>query len=355
LSIEDNRIAWNVSGLSALAAGQIDQSLLNAYRISNRHILGAMTTKEKLNKIKKKWYELERVRKHLEGLHKEYAKEEKLLKKRERKMKKEFEEYDAMEGKSIKGFFYSVLGSKEDQIEKERQEYIQASLEYEESRKAIDMLSYEIEVLESKASKLSQIEAEYKVLIKKREKELLKDPSGAGHTLRKIVEQRRFNEQVQHEIKQAEKAGVRSLELLQQMIRHLQAARNWGNWDMYGKGRMASYNKQGAVDRAKESAYRVRHQLNIYQKELADIYGNRQQFNFNFNIESINSFTDIFFDNLITDWIIQQKINNSLNSVKTIHDKVLRIQQNLAQEYQTIKKENRQLDSDYKRTIEESA
>jgi len=311
-------------------------------------------TKNRLKSIKKKFYELERVRKHLEGLNTSYSKEDKRVQQLERRMKKEFKEYDSIEGKSLKGFFYSVLGSKEEQIEKERQEYIQASLEYEEASKGLEMMEYEIDVLEKKAAKINIVEQEYIELVKRREKEIIKSNTAAGKQLLAITQKRREHEQLQHEIAQAEKAGAKALELLNKMMSHLRNARNWGNWDMGGGKRYSTYQKHGAVDRAKELAYHVRHHLKIYQQELADIYGKQQSQQFNFNIESINSFTDLFFDNLITDWIIQQKIVNSMNSVKNIYDRVVRIQQTLAVDYESLKKENRQLDKDYKKVIEDS-
>ena len=43
------------------------------------------------------------------------------------------------------------------------------------------------------------------------------------------------------------------------------------------------------------------------------------------SLDSFNRFIDVFFDNLITDWIIQQKIYNALNNSLNTRDKVTRM------------------------------
>ena len=50
-------------------------------------------------------------------------------------MRKEFEDIENLEKLGMKALFYKVLGSQEEQLEKERQEYLQASLKYDQVRK----------------------------------------------------------------------------------------------------------------------------------------------------------------------------------------------------------------------------
>ena len=115
--------------------------------------------------------------------------------------------------------------------------------------------------------------------------------------------------------------------MLEKMLTFLQQAKNWGNWDMMGKGRMASYNKHDAIDRARDSAYQAKHLLNRFQQDLYSLGAG--SFSFDVTMESLSSFTDIFFDNLISDWIMQQKVKNALSNVFSVRDKVNRILQSL--------------------------
>jgi len=58
-------------------------------------------------------------------------------------MVKELEDLNEIESKGLKPFFYKVLGSKEEQIEKERQEYLSASLKSEKMKYYKNIRSYQ--------------------------------------------------------------------------------------------------------------------------------------------------------------------------------------------------------------------
>ncbi len=310
-------------------------------------------TAVRLKQIKKKFYELNRVRDHLTTLLPKIETEYKQLDKLERKMNKEFKDYDKLEGKSLKGFFYSVLGSREEQIEKERQQYIQASLKYEEQRKAVELLDYERSLLEKKVARLEDIEAQYRQLLQKREKELLKGGTAIANKLLKILKTKEQNEQTIHDIRQTINLAKRAMQYVGQMERHLINAKDWGNWDMYGRGRGgAGWAKHSAIDRAKSTSYKTQHILGQLENALHQIYGRQARINFNIQMDSFSRFTDIFFDNLITDWIIQRKINNSLHNVRAVRDKVARIIQSLEQDATVMKDENRALEKERKKIVE---
>jgi uncharacterized protein involved in exopolysaccharide biosynthesis len=69
-------------------------------------------------------------------------------------MQKEFEDIEALEKIGMKALFYKVLGSQEEQVEKERQEYLQASLKYDQARKSLELLEFEYNILSKKTGSL---------------------------------------------------------------------------------------------------------------------------------------------------------------------------------------------------------
>ena len=87
---------------------------------------------------------------------------------------------------------------------------------------------------------------------------------------------------------------------------------------------MSNHLKYTAIDKAKDWAYEANRQLKIFEKELLDVY-RRIPEDFQLHLDSFNRFIDVFFDNLITDWIIQQKIYNALNNSLNTRDKVTRM------------------------------
>jgi len=98
--------------------------------------------------------------------------------------------------------------------------------------------------------------------------------------------------------------------------KQLKEARDWGHWDMYGSSGKG-WLKHRAIDRARDYLHKVRHALIKFENELRDVYPNAR-FDVDVRVERIDSFFDIFFDNLISDWIVQQRIMNALqHAVRT--------------------------------------
>ena len=59
--------------------------------------------------------------------------------------------------------------------------------------------------------------------------------------------------------------------------------------------------------------------LNQFRTELSDIKINSE---IHIEIDGFAKFADFFFDGLISDWVIQSRINESLDSVRKVKDEV---------------------------------
>ena len=130
------------------------------------------------------------------------------------------------------------------------------------------------------------------------------------------------------------------------MVHHLKQAKQWGNWDMVGgrQGRHASYSKHASIDKAKNISVWVKHELINLNKELKDI-GHKKE-HFQLNLDNFSSFTDIFFDNLISDWVIQQKISNTLSNTASVRDRIALIVESIRNEIRKVELQITQLQSD---------
>ena len=73
---------------------------------------------------------------------------------------KEKADVDKLEGLSLTGLFYSVLGTKDDRLEKERQEFLAAKLKYEDAVESLDDAQQEVQRLQNELSPLSDADAE---------------------------------------------------------------------------------------------------------------------------------------------------------------------------------------------------
>lgn len=239
-------------------------------------------------------------------------------------MQKEFEDIEALEKLGMKTLFYKVLGSQQEQLEKERQDYLQASLKYDQVRKSLELLEFERNILIKKVGGLPAIEQRLNELSTQQEKEIINMSGNASLEIKKIYSQIEAQQRMKIDISEAIKAGTKSLECIDAVVAGLQQAHNWGQWDMSGRNPMSNHLKYTAIDKAKDWAYEANRQLKVFEKDLMDVYHNIPD-DFRLQLDSFNRFIDVFFDNLITDWIIQQKIYNALNNTLTIRDKVIRM------------------------------
>ena len=270
-----------------------------------------------------------RIDRHLDQLNAQLQKDYATLSRLEKKLEKEFKDIEKLEKLSVKGLFHQVLGSKEKQIEKERQEYLQASLKYDEAKKSVELLEYERDILENKVKDLAKLEKKLNQLVKLREKTLIAENSQQSQQILDLVLQIDNQAELLRNINSILINGKEIKGLMDKMVRHLRNAKNWGQWDMASRrGVGPSLGKYSAIDRARDLSYKTKHLLVRFESDLQEIYG-PGHFHFNLQMDSFSRFTDIFFDNLISDWIIQQKIQNALSNVLSVRDRVIRIVQSL--------------------------
>lgn len=248
---------------------------------------------------------------------------------------KEHADVEELEKLSVRGVFHKVLGSKEQQLDKERQEYLHASLKYNEHKKSIELLEYEKSILEKKLKDDKKLISQLEQLKKQRENEILRTNKTQATQLMDLSKLIDKHFVLKRDIREAVEQGIKCDEILNLIIHELKKASQWGQWDTYGRGgAMSSHMKHGAIDRAKNLSYQAKHKLVRFKKELSDL--GVDAFNLDINIEEFGKFTDIFFDNLISDWIIQKKIQNSLRNIINIKQKVGQIKDSIAQESQVV-------------------
>ncbi len=307
-------------------------------------------TKEELKATLKAYQDLDRVIRYIADLDVQIDENEAKVIQLENRQFKEFEDLQKLEGNSLKSVFYKVLGSKEEQLEKERQEHLQASMKYDAAKKSLDLLTYERSVLEKKLTDADVLKSKVELLKKKRAEEIMASGSLAGQRMLEIVTEGDAHRHIQNEIDEALSVGSRASDLLGQIVNNLRQASNWGQWDMSGRRRSASYTKHSYIDRARSLSHSAHNILRQFEIELRDVY-RQQNYGLDVEIASFSRFTDVFFDNLISDWVVQQKIQNSLSSVVAVRDKVNRLMGNLQADDNKILNELDRLEAEYEALV----
>ena len=284
-----------------------------------------MDTITELTEVTKNLEGLKKVGSRLEDLNREILALQGKVGYLVKQVDKESEDIETLKKTGVKSLFYKVLGSKEEQLEKERQEYLEANLRYDEARKSLELLEYERNILEGKIKALPKIEQRHQELLKIREQEIIASNPRLATKINTIDAQITERHKMLYEVEEAMRVGRGANHLLEQVLVKLDQAVNWGQWDMSGRrGRMSGHMKHRQIDMAKDLAYKAKISLTQFEKELRDIYG-PENFGLTVQIPTFSSFTDIFFDNLITDWIVQQKIQNTRAGVLGVRDKTQRL------------------------------
>lgn len=109
------------------------------------------------------------------------------------------------------------------------------------------------------------------------------------------------------EVDEAIRAGERALDSLREAKAKLNSARNWGIYDILGGGVISSVVKHSKMNSANEWVAQANHDLKRFAKELRDV----DEDGLYVQAGSLASTLDIFFDNVFSDFIVQNRINEA--------------------------------------------
>ena len=312
------------------------------------------TTAAKIKETITRIGELQAVKRHYASTLDEFESILKQKDKIETQMIKELEDINELEKLGVKSIFYKVLGNKEEQLEKERQEYLQVTLQHKEVINALEVVEYEKNILGKKLMVIDDLEAELAGLKEIREKEILATSGELRNELRMIFKKMDDLQKYNIELGEARTIGEKTIQSLDLVYTQMNKAKDWGNWDMMNNdgGRYHKSMKHNAIDRAMNEVSRSKLLLSNFNKELRDIgYSNQR---LALQVENIARFPGMIFDNLISDWIIQNKIKSVLSTVGNLMDDVQLILKSLMKDKANSEEEYDELDRQRNRLLEEN-
>lgn len=234
-------------------------------------------------------------------------------------MEKEGRDLKKYESLSLTGLFHTILGNKEEQLEKERQEFLAAKLKYDEAQKSVKDLEAVISRLLKELAAYGDIDDQYNRIMRAKEAYIMEHNDEASNRLLDLVEELAAVKSGIKELEEAIAAGRLAREKLGQMIKALESASGWGTFDILGGGFLATAVKHSKIDDARSLAVDVQKHLREFGNELEDIDAYAEP---DIRIGSFETFADYFFDGLISDWIVQSRINDSLNNALEVRSSV---------------------------------
>jgi len=168
---------------------------------------------------------------------------------------------------------------------------------------------------------LSELRKQLEDLKTIREREIESSPSALRNELKMIyakMDRARLN---MAELNEALAASSKVSSSIDIVYRNMDKAKDWGNMDMLNsKSTYYKSMKHNSIDRAMSELSRSQLLLRYLNKELEDIGYEKNRLSL--QLDRITRFPGVIFDNLISDWIVQNKIKSVLSTLANILDDV---------------------------------
>lgn len=264
---------------------------------------------------------------------------------------KEQSDVKNLESLSLTGLFYSILGNKDRQLEKERQEALMAQLKYDEAQQSLALKEADLQTIQSRVQQIEIAEKKLNATLETKLSLLLLAPTDIARKLNRQHEQWQGLKKQKQEIQEALEATKSYLQLLETLIKQLRNAKEWGTWDLLGGGMISSYVKQQRLNEVRKTVSSLRHYESTFRRELADVKSSTE---LKVEINGFEEFLDVFFDNLITDWIVQQRINRSLAGAQKAYEQVRNILSALEGQHRRISVEIESEEAAFRKEIMEA-
>lgn len=286
----------------------------------------------------------------IEMLDNNLNKEEKELRYLERQLNKEKKQMDDLNKLYISNIFISIFKNKKSKKENQEKEYLDAKVKYEKQLLIVNSLREKIKIKRNELDKIENCEEEYDKLMD--EKINVLKLQGDYFTKEKIrLLDEKLNEylKINEDIRKTHKIGKNLLEEVKLAKHDLECSKKWGKVDMVAKDSMSSIAKQNKIRKVKLKFENIEKLINQFNKELEGIKINNLEFS------NITFAMDIFFDNIFTDISVQRQINDSIEDIERLEDKVQNILYKLQIKNEEVIKKINNVKNDYISFVEEAS
>lgn len=213
--------------------------------------------------------------------------------------------------------FAKILGSREQELERERQEYLQTVLEYNAIAHEIELFEYEKVILKKKADEKDDLKKMRDYYLKIKEQKILYNNGDNNGVIKKLNGEIERLNLLKREIKEAVDVANVTRGYLKRAIHYLKSMDNFGAYAIDG----LTYSKKKLLNKAIKDAIQVKVYIKKLDKEMNDIY-NKYELP---SMYKYDAFIDSFHQNLITDWVLKNKLKSAQASLESGQEQLLRI------------------------------
>ncbi len=255
------------------------------------------------------------------------------------------EESDVQKAESgIGGLMWSVLGRKEEKLDKERREANAAKVRYDSAVSQMETLEKSIKIY---TDELDSIEGDRQRYLDMADRELGRIRAGRPLTANDHNFLKGYLDMLystDKEIQQAITEGEQSVYIIDDVLRYLDKAQDMCTVDFFMDNILVDMIKHENLDKAQQAIYDLQAQLRKFRSEMVDVDISADV---QVNLDEFTKFADIFWDTWFTDWEVSDKVSDSILQIRRIRTRV----ENAVKDLLVLKSSNEAEQSEIKEFI----
>lgn len=261
----------------------------------------------------------------------------------EQSMLRERKDVDRLEGHSLTALLYQLSGKMDEKLDLERREYYAARAKYDTCLRELEAIRQDIEATEEDLADLADCEKKYAEALEAKRLAIQSAPTPEARTLLKQEQTLSYLTSQEQELTEAIAVGTEALRTTADILQNIESAKDWAAFDLLGGGLFSDLAKHDKLDDAQVLVQQLQIQLQRFNKELSDV---TIRANLQVNIDGMLRFADFFFDGLLADATVLDKIKQSLHQVSQTREQILTILRQLQDELEDVRSRTTRLRND---------
>lgn len=253
----------------------------------------------------------------------------------EKRMLRERRDVDRLEGRSLAAFFYHMSGKMDEKLDLERREYYAARVKYDACIRELEAISQDIEATEEDLADLADCEQRYAQALEEKRRAIECSSLPEGETLLQQEEQLAYLTHQEQELSEAIAAGTEALQTSANVLQNMESAKDLATIDLLGGGFLVDLAKHDRLDEAQQNVEQLQVQLQRFNKELSDVTIRSY---IQVSIDGMLKFADFFFDGLLADATVLERIRQAIDQVEQTREDILSILRQLQDEMEEVRR-----------------
>lgn len=255
-------------------------------------------------------------------------------------MLRERKDVDRLKSRSLAAFFYHMSGKMDEKLDIERREYYAARVKYDACVRELEAIEQDIEATEEDLADLADCEVRYARAMEQKRQAIESAGTPEGRQLMEQEAELAYLSGQQKELEEAITAGTEALRTTADIMQRIESAKDWATFDLLGGGLLADFAKHDKLDEAQHMVEDLQVQLQRFNKELADV---TIRAHLQLSIDGMLRFADYFFDRLLADMTVLDRIKQSLIQVEGTREQILIILRQLQDELEDVRHRHSQI------------